>query len=49
VPRGSTLPAGVSFVERAVTEERDWPNQVHVGRSIVLEGFLPCGAKEAAT
>lgn len=28
------------FSERAVTEDRDWPNQIHVGRSIVLEGFV---------
>lgn len=28
------------FAERAVTEDRDWPNQIHVGRSIVLEGFV---------
>jgi CRISPR system Cascade subunit CasD len=49
LPRGTSLPGGVAFAERAVTEERDWPNQVHVGRSIVLEGFLPCGSEEVAS
>lgn len=44
VPRGTPLPEGTAFAERAVTEERDWLNQIHVGRSIVLEGFLDCGA-----
>jgi CRISPR system Cascade subunit CasD len=43
VPRGTALPEGAAFAERAVTEERDWPNQIHVGRSIVLEGFVECG------
>lgn len=28
------------FGERAVTEDRDWSNQIHVGRSVVLEGFV---------
>lgn len=28
------------FAERAVTEDRDWPNQIHAGRSRVFEGFV---------
>lgn len=33
-----TLRAG--FSQRAVTEDRDWSNQIHVGRSFVQEGFV---------
>ncbi len=43
VPWGTPLPTGVEARERAVTEERDWPNQVHVGRSRVLELVAECG------
>ena len=28
------------FAERTVTDDRDWPNQLHVGRSVVREGFV---------
>lgn len=37
------------FAERAVTEDRDWPNQIHVGRSIVLEGFVEVDAEGGAS
>jgi CRISPR system Cascade subunit CasD len=49
VPAGTVLPEDLTFAERAITEERDWPNQVHVGRAIVLEGFLDCGRQERAS
>ena len=45
VPRGTALPSGVEPSERAVTEDRDWPNQIHTGRSIVWEAHLECGAQ----
>lgn len=45
VPRRTPGADVASFAERAVTEDRDWPNQIHVGRSIVLEGFLECGGR----
>lgn len=45
VPRGAGL-AEIDWAERAVTEDRDWPNQIHVGRSIVLEAFVECGQRE---
>ena len=35
-----------AFQERAVTEDRDWPNQIHVGRSFVREGFVDVDAEE---
>jgi CRISPR system Cascade subunit CasD len=40
VPLGS--PPHPAFVggERATTDERGWANQIHVGREILLEGFL---------
>lgn len=39
VPR-SEARDGFRGAERAITESRDWANQIHVGRSIVLEGML---------
>lgn len=41
---GEDVPAGTQLAERAVSEDRDWPNQIHVGRSLVLEGSMMCGA-----
>lgn len=46
VPRGAEVPDTLDTVEVAVTEDRDWPNQIHVGRSIVLEGAMRCGVAE---
>ncbi len=42
IPRGENQ-ADFEWAERAITEDRDWPNQIHVGRSIVLEAFVDCG------
>jgi CRISPR system Cascade subunit CasD len=41
---GMSMPTVPSFRERAVTENRDWPNQIHVGRSVVHEALMECGA-----
>lgn len=40
---GMFMPPVPSFRERAVTENRDWPNQIHVGRSVVHEAWMECG------
>jgi CRISPR system Cascade subunit CasD len=45
VPRGGGA-AEIDWAERAITEDRDWPNQIHVGRSIVLEAFVECGQSQ---
>lgn len=49
VPRGMPPREGFTPSERAVTEERDWPNQIHVGRQRVLEGFVEIGRVEAGS
>jgi len=46
VPAGTVLPEGLELGERAVTQDRDWPNQIHVGRSIVMEGMVECGVSD---
>jgi CRISPR system Cascade subunit CasD len=48
VPRGTPPHAGFAASERAITEERDWANQIHVGRQRVLEGFVESGHTETS-